>query len=216
MGFARPRDARRRREEVASPDFQTARRLALRGLAAPLVAMVVVLGACGPLATFRPASGLMEGRTMELGLGAAAVSPRPYVNEPWAHAGQMWLTGQAKSWLHLSGIAAFDPRAMGLGGSARALVLRADRVRGGVDLEAGYGWGAASLPFALRLFDQHWFYASPRISNYGIEPLVGVPIGLNVHLQGGGFLRIEYQSSWARLQAFNQRHHLGAALAVQW
>ena len=216
MGFARPRDAWRRRVEVASSGFPTARRYAVPGLAAPLVAMLVVLEACGPLATFRPASGLMEGRTMELGLGAAAVSPRPYVNEAWAHAGQMWLTGQAKSWLHLSGIAAFDPQAMGLGGSARALVLRADRVRGGVDLEAGYGWGGASLPFALRLFDQHWFYASPRISNYGIEPLLGVPIGLNVHLQGGGFLRIEYQSSWARLQAFNQRHHLGAALAVQW
>src|SRR5688572_986628 len=113
MGCAKPRDARRRGVEVASPDFQTARAYAARGFGAPLVAMLVVLEACGPLATFRPASGLMEGRTMELGLGAAAVSPRPYVNEPWAHAGQMWLTGQAKSWLHLSGIAAFDPQAMG-------------------------------------------------------------------------------------------------------
>ena len=180
-----------------------------------LLILVQSVAACGPLATFRPASGFMDGRTMELGLGAASVSPRPYVNEQWAHAGQMWLTRQAKSWLHLSGIAAFDPEAMGVGAGARALVLRADRVRGGIDLEAGYGWGAASLPFALRLFDEHWLYASPRISNYGIEPVVGAPIGLNLHVHGGGFLRIEYQSSWARLQAFNQRHHLGAALAVQ-
>jgi hypothetical protein len=177
---------------------------------------LLILEACGPLASFRPASGLMDGRTMELGLGAAAVSPRPYVAEPWAHAGQMWLTAEAKSWLHLSGIAAFDPQAMGVGGGARALLLRAYRVRGGVDAEAGYGWGAMSLPFALRLFEENWFYASPRVSSYGIEPIVGVPIGLNLHVQRGAFLRIEYQSSWARLQAFNQRHHLGAALAVQW
>jgi len=209
--------ARRRRVEVAATDFRwTARVRAVSVVTGAVAVMPLLLEACAPLAMFRPASGFLEGRTMELGLGAAAVSPRPYVNEPWAHVGQMWVTGQAKSWLHLSGIAAFDPQAMGLGGGARALLLRADRVRGGIDLEAGYGWAAASLPFALRLFDQHWFYASPRVSNYGIEPIVGFPIGLNLHLQPSAFLRIEYQSSWARLQAFNQRHHLGAALAVQW
>ena len=153
---------------------------------------------------------------MELGLGAVAVSPRPYVDEAWAHAGQLWFSGRASSWVHLSGIAAFDPEAMGVGGGVRAFVLRAERFKGGMDLEAGYGWGAAALPVALRLFEQNWLYASPRISNYGIQPTLGVPIGLNVHIQGGGFLRLEYQSSWVQLKAFNQRNHFGAALAIQW
>ena len=189
---------------------------AASSLAAPVVAALLVLEACGPLAMFRPASAFIDGRNMELGLGAAAVSPRPYVNEPWAYAGQMWITGEAKPWLHWSGIAAFDPQAVGIGGGARAMFLRTYRVRGGADIDAGFGWVGASLPFALRLFAHHWVYTSPRISTFGIEPIVGIPIGLNLHVQGGGIVRIEYQSSWAKFEAFNQRHHLGAALAVQW
>jgi hypothetical protein len=216
MVCARPHDAPGRHVEQACFERRTARDRRTQYAAAPLAAVLLVIGGCGPLAMFRPASGFMDGRNMELGLGAVAVSPRPYVVEPWAHAGQLWFTGQATSWLHLSGIAAFDPEALGVGGGARALVLRGDRLRGGVEAEAGYGWAALAVPFAVRLFEQHWLYSSPRVSNYGIEPVVGIPLGLNLHLQGGGFLRVEYQSSWAKLQAFNHRHHLGAALAVQW
>jgi hypothetical protein len=68
------------------------------------------VSACGPLGTFRPASGFIEERTKELGLGTVAVSPRPYVDEAWAHAGQLWFTGRALPWLHLSAIA--EPKAM--------------------------------------------------------------------------------------------------------
>jgi hypothetical protein len=58
-----------------------------------LALAVLVLGpSCAPLATFRPASALTTSRNTELGLGAVAVSPRPYVDEQWLHSGQMWLT----------------------------------------------------------------------------------------------------------------------------
>ena len=178
--------------------------------------LLAALSGCAPLGMFRPASGFLENRSYELGLGATAVSPRPYVDERWLHAGQMWLTGRATPWLHLSGIAAFDAEAAAAGGGVRALFLRTNRFNLGVDTEIGYGWGAFGLPFATRLFEQHWLYCSPRLSNFGIEPAFALPIGLNVHLPGSGFLRFEYQSNWVAFSAYNQRHHLGAALAVQW
>jgi hypothetical protein len=153
---------------------------------------------------------------MELGLGAVAVSPRPYVDEQWLHAGQFWFNARAASWLNLSAIAAFDPEAVGVGVGATFLLIRADRFAGGLEGELGYGWGAAGLPFALRLFEQNWLYCTPRVSNFGIYPALGVPAGLSLHLHEGAFLRLEYQTSWAQLQAYNQRNHFGAALAVQW
>ena len=42
--------------------------------------LVAVLG-CSPIANLRPASGLMPAKKLELGAGAAVLSPRPYVTE---------------------------------------------------------------------------------------------------------------------------------------
>jgi hypothetical protein len=153
---------------------------------------------------------------MELGLGAVAVSPRPYVDERWLQSGQFWFTAKTGSWLQLSAISAFDAEALAIGGGATAVLIRKDRFAGGFEAELGYGWGAAGLPFAVRLFEQHWIYSTPRVSNFGIDPSFGVPVGLSLHLHEGGFLRLEYQTSWAPLNAYNQRNHLGAALVAQW
>jgi hypothetical protein len=182
-----------------------------------LGALVVVgTSGCGPLGSFRPVSVPISGTNYEVGLGAVTVSPRPYVDERWRQAGQAWFTLKATDWLQLSGISAFDAEALGVGVGATASILRGNRFAAGVGAEVGYGWGAISLPFALRLFEQSWLYGAPRISNYGIDPVVGLPIGLSLHIERGAFLRLEYQSSWVELQAYNLRHHFGAALAVQW
>ena len=153
---------------------------------------------------------------MELGLGSVAVSPRPYVDEPWLHAGQFWVTGRAAPWLHVSAISAFDDRAMAGGGAAKALYFRSDRFNGGFDVELGFGWGAFGLPFAIRAFGQNWLYSSPRLGNFGIDPAFALPVGANVHLGQGAFMRLEYQSDWVKFDPYGQRHHLGAAMAVQW
>jgi hypothetical protein len=174
------------------------------------------LTGCGPFATFRPASTFMGGGTKEIGLGAATVSPRRYVDEPWLEAGQLWFSGKATPWLTLSGIAAFDPKAIGVGGGATFLLVRADRFAGGLEGELGYGWGAAGVPVAIRIFEQNWIYGTPRVANFGIYPTLELPVGVSAHLHRGAFLRLEYQSSWAQFDRFNQRNHLGAALAVQW
>lgn len=176
----------------------------------------VVTTSCGPLAAFRPISAMMNEKTRELGLGAVAVSPRPYVDEPWRQAGQLWFTTRAASWLNLSAISAFDAEALGVGVGAAVPVVRSSHFAAGVEAEAGYGWAAASIPLAGRLFDKNWIYGAPRVTNVGIYPALGLPIGLSVHVNQGAFVRLEYQPSWTNLQAYELRHHLGAALAVQW
>jgi len=187
--------------------------------AAALSLAALIAGAtagCGPLASFRPISAMMSEATRELGLGTVAVSPRPYVDEPWQHAGQLWFTTRAASWLNVSGIAAFDPEALGVGVGAAVPILRFSRFAAGVEADAGYGWAGAALPMAFRLFDQNWIYGAPRVTNIGIYPALVLPIGLSVHVDKGAFVRLEYQPSWTNLQAYELRHHLGAALAVQW
>ena len=171
---------------------------------------------CAPLGMMRPPAAFSEGRRNEIGLGAVAVSPRPYVDEPWSQAGQMWISRQALPWLHVSAIAAFDARAAAVGLAGRALYMRGRRFGAGVDAELGYGWGALGLPFGFRLIDETWLYASPRVGNYGLQPMFGLPMGISVNLQGGAFLRMEYQTSWVNLMAFEHRSHAGASLAVQW
>jgi hypothetical protein len=183
---------------------------------AAMALVLLPIAACAPLGSFRPASALSGDRSWELGLGAVAVGPRPYVDEDWKQAGQAWLSTRATPWLNVSAISAFDPRAAALGVGAVALPIRGSRFIGGVEGELGYGWGALALPAALRLFEQNWIYASPRVGNFGIYPSVGVPLGLSLHVRKGAFLRIEYQATWVELRAYNFRSHLGAAMAVQW
>jgi hypothetical protein len=180
-----------------------------------LLALATLGSACAPLATFRPASALVT-RDNELGLGAVAVTPRPYVDEQWLHAGQLWYTRRATSWLHLSAISAFDATAATGGVAATALPLRFDRFAAGFDAELGYGWAGAGIPISVRLFDQTRLYTTPRISNIGLHPAFGLPVGLSANVHGSGFVRLEYQTSWEEFLVYNQRNHFAAALAVQW
>lgn len=181
-----------------------------------LFAALVLGTGCGPLATLRPISALTAQGTHELGLGAVAVSPRPYVDERWSQAGQVWFTTKATPWLQLSGISAFDTNALGAGLGATGLVVRGRSFMAGVEGEAGYGWAAAGIPFAARLFEQTWIYGEPRVTNFGKNASLGTPVGLSLHVEKGAFLRLEYQASWEQLQRYNLRHHLAAGFAVQW
>jgi hypothetical protein len=118
--------------------------------------------------------------------------------------------------LRLSGVSAFDAGALGAGLGATASVIDLPRFAAGFTGEAGYGWAAAGVPFAARLFGETWIYGEPRLTNFGIHPAVGTPVGVSIHIDKGAFVRLEYQASWAQLQAYNLRHHLGAGFAVQW
>jgi hypothetical protein len=131
-------------------------------------------------------------------LGAVAVSPRPYVDERWSQAGQLWFTRKATPWLQLSGISAFDAGALGLGVGATALLVRGSSFMGGVQAEGGYGWAAAGVPFAVRLFDQTWVYGEPRVTSFGIYPAVATPVGLSLRVERGSLLRFWPLSSVAR------------------
>lgn len=175
----------------------------------------LTLASCAPLASFRPAPGLLEGRDVELGAGGVAVSPRPFVQEDWRGAGQLWGSLAVTDWLMVSGILVADDQAVLGGGAARALLLRTDRFAGGVELELGWAWGALALPVAIRLFDESWLYASPRIGTLGDEITPGIPVGLSFRLHEGLFVRAEGQVSWARFSGFERRFHVGGAVAYQ-
>src|SRR5262245_55807721 len=125
------------------------------------LALVAAAGACSPIANLRPASGLMPGKKLEVGGGVAAVSPRPYVNEDWEGAGQVWVSGDTSSLISLSAIGAFDTDAFAAGGALRVNLVHESRFAFGVEGEAGYAWAALSLPAAVRLFDESWVYSAP-------------------------------------------------------
>lgn len=134
-----------------------------------LIAATLAAAGCAPAASFRPPTGPMEDRSLELGGGGVAVSPRPYVQERWSGSGQLWATGPVADWLDLSAVVAFDDEAALGGGAAQARYVRTDRFAGAVELELGWAWGALALPVAVRLFDETWVYASPRLGTYGDE-----------------------------------------------
>lgn len=178
----------------------------------------VVAGAtmgCAPLASFRPPTGMMDDRSIELGAGGAVLSPRPYAQDSWRGAGQVWVSGPVADWLELSGVMAFDDEAALGGGAAQARYVRTDRFAGSVELELGWAWGAVALPVAVRLFDETWIYASPRLGTLGDELTPGVPLGVSVHVWDGLMIRAEGQVSWAAFRYYNRRVHLGLAVAYQ-
>jgi hypothetical protein len=185
-------------------------------LAAALLALVTsATSACAPLASFRPASGLVEGRTHEVGGGAMVEGPRPFVDEPMRAVAQLWFSGRASDKLTLTGIGAFDLSAVALGGAARLDVARFDRFVLGGEVEAGWVWAAADVPMALRLFDQTWLYTAPRFGNRGLMWAVDMPLGLSARIYEGLMLRVEYRISWPELSYFERRQMLGAAAAFQ-
>jgi hypothetical protein len=171
--------------------------------------------ACAPIASFRPASGLMPGRSLEVGAGAAMVTARPYVNESAAGAGQVWVSGEIGESGALSAISAFDTDALALGGALRVYALRADRFAGGGEVELGYAWAALSLPVAVRIVDQTWLYTAPRLGNWSFDAFFGIPVGASVRIYDGLMLRAEWQRSWQDFKYYNRRDHYGAAMAYQ-
>jgi hypothetical protein len=177
--------------------------------------------ACAPLAGLRPASGIMPGRSVELGMGAAALSPRPYVQEDWRSAGQVWVSADTSPYWTLSGIAAMDrgaelKKSLAIGGAARINTLRTDRLAGGVEGELGCAWIALSFPLALRALDETWIYSGPRLASFGSDVGFWLPLGVSARLYEGFMLRAEVQTSWADFKYYNRRTHLGAGVAYQW
>lgn len=179
------------------------------------LALCLVLGGCGPLSSFRPASGLMPDRSMEAGLGVTEVTARPYVTESSASAGQAWLSGNVSPRVALTLITAFDDDAAALGGAARFTPLRLDRLALGVEQEVGYAWLGLSMPLALRVVDETWIYTAPRFSTWGVDLSFGIPVGASVRVVDGLMLRAEWQRSWQDFKYYNRRDHYGLAIAHQ-
>ncbi len=184
------------------------------------LALVGILGtnACvAPVADLRPPSALVhDDRTFEVGMGAVTVRPRQYVIEESHEEAQLWLTGRATPWLSLSGLGAFDGHS-GLGGlAALARYLTTDRFIAAIGAEGGYAWVGGSLSGAVRLFDDTWIYASPRVFNWGIFATPAVPVGLSARIYDGFHLRAEAQLSWQELKYYNRRLHVAGGAAYEW
>jgi hypothetical protein len=158
---------------------------------------------------------MMPDRRLEFGIGGAVVSPRPYAVENWRSAGQLWASHEPTRVVGLTLLAAFDDEALALGGALRLRCFRSDRFAAAAELELGYLWGAISAPLSLRLFDQTWLYAAPRLGNWGVDPLFGVPVGASIRLYDGFVLRAEWQPSWQSFKYYNRRNHFGLAIAYQ-
>jgi hypothetical protein len=186
-----------------------------RGSKSACAALVAILGACSPIANLRPASGLMPGKKLEVGAGAAVLSPRPYVTEDWESAGQVWVSGDASSLISVAAIGAFDRDAVAAGGAFRVNLVRESRVAFGVEGELGYAWAALSLPVALRVFDQSFLYSAPRLGTWSSDPIFSVPLGLSLRIHDGFSLRAEAQLSWQNFQYFNRRAHYAGAAVYQ-
>jgi hypothetical protein len=186
-----------------------------------LAAFAAFVGGCAPLADLRPASGIMPGRSVELGMGAAALSPRPYVEEDWRSAGQLWVSADSAPYWTLSAVAALDrgaalKKSLAVGGAARINTVRTDRIASGAEGELGYAWIALSFPFALRTVDETWIYTAPRLGNFGSDVAFWLPLGVSTRLYGGFMLRAEFQTSWEDFKYYNRRTHWGGGVAYQW
>lgn len=181
----------------------------------PVVA-IAVLG-CAPLASLRPAGGMAEShRSVEVGAGAVAFGPRPYVTETWQPVGQIWGTLGLSRWFELSAVGAFDEQAFAAGGALRWIPLRSNRVAAGAEVEVGFAWAALALPIAARLSDGFWLYSTPRLGSVGIHLTPGVPVGISADVADGLILRGEAQLSWEDFLAYERRFHLAGGIAYQW
>jgi len=181
-----------------------------------LPAIGLLANGCAPLASLRPLAGLGRDRDAEAGAAMSAVGPRPYADEPWQGAVQLWGSLRATKALELSAVTAFDTQAFALGGAARLAFLQQERFALGGEVELGWLWGALALHASLRIADEWRLYTAPRIGNWGDDWAPGVPVGLNAPLFSGLALRVEGQVSWAGFKYYNRRVLLAAGLAYQW
>ncbi len=176
--------------------------------------LVAVLAGCAPGANLRPLTPMGE-RRLEVGLGATTVSPRPYVDEPWRGASQGWVTGRPTRRLDLSVIGAFDGEAGTAGLSSRFRIVEGDWYAFGAGLAVGSGFIAVEMPFALGLADWLWVYSGPHFGNWGVDPTVRVPLGLDVRVAEPLFFRTEAEWNYADFDPYQQRYHLSFGVAYQ-
>ncbi|MGZ3419485.1 MAG: hypothetical protein ACXWUG_12005 [Polyangiales bacterium] len=179
---------------------------------------------CAPMAEMRPGNGMMVDRTFEAGGGVVNVRPRPYVTESSSTTGLAWFSGNPSRFVTLTGISTFAYetdndgnrtfRATG-GGAVRLNWVRHDRIGFATELQAGWGWGALVLPIAVRLFDQTWIYASPRLGTINRYLSYGTPLGISVRVWDGLMIRLETQTSWEDFKYYNRRQHYAAGIAYQ-
>jgi hypothetical protein len=177
----------------------------------------VLLGSlgCAPIASFRPPAPLPPDRSAEMGAAGVAISPRPYVQEPWRGAAQLWAAGPISRRFDLGAVAAFDLDGVAAGATLRLHVTTHDRFALAIDTELGWGWASVALPIGVRLFDETWLYSAPRLFNWGQRPAVAVPVGLSVRVVDGFFVRAEAQAVWPDLSPYQRRWIFGLAAAQQ-
>jgi hypothetical protein len=178
--------------------------------------LAALLLGCAPLASFRPPDALGPERQTEIGAGAVALSPRPYVDEPSALTGQLWATRKLASWLHVSAVGAFDDEALAAGLALQAVPVLTDLFAAGAEVELGYAWGAVALPMALRPSGWLSSYTAPRLGTLGDRLTPGIPGGVSVRVVDGFQLRAEVQVSWADFDAYQRRMHAGVAGVYAW
>jgi hypothetical protein len=188
--------------------------MALRSVCASSV--VLLFAACAPLAELRPANGMMDGKTYEIGNAGVQLGPRPYVEEERARIAQVWFSAEASKRFDFTGVAAFDKSAAAVGAAVRLKLLKLDRFAWATELQAGYAFAGLAVPLSVRLIDQTWFYVSPRVGTLGRDLTVAAPVGLSIRLYDGFILRVETQVSWADFKSYNRRVHLALGVAAQW
>jgi hypothetical protein len=180
-----------------------------------LVAGASLLAACSPIASFRPAAGFVPGNSLEFGLGAVTISRRPYVIEEPRAIGQFWVSSEQSPSRNLTILGAFDDQALSLGASLRLRFVRTHAFVAAADGELGYLFAGLSLPLAVRVVDEVWLYAGPRLGNWGVDPSFGAPIGASVLVYDGFQLRGEWQRSYQDFKVYNRRDHFGIAAGYQ-
>ena len=179
--------------------------------------LLLLLIGCAPFGELRPASMMLPGRSSEVGAAFVHVGPRtPYVEESPGNTGMAWASRQVHRLVNVSLVSAFDAHAFALGAAVRLNAVRLDRVAAGAELQLGHAWGALVLPVAVRLHDQTWLYASPRLGTIGRDPSFGVPVGVSVRLWSGLAVRGEVQPSWQAFRYYNRRVASAVGLAWQW
>ncbi len=174
---------------------------------------LLLLAGCAPPAALRPVPGLAEGRAAELGAGAVAQSPRPYVTEPWRVSAQMWGSGELDRRLELSTVVTLDDQGAAAGVALRWVAVDTDRAALGVELQLGWAWIAVALPASVRLFGESRLYVAPRLGTFGARWTPALPLGLSLGLPGATFFRAEGQASWPGFDAAGRRIHLSVGAA---
>lgn len=183
------------------------------------IAMVATLTssswACAPAASFRPASAAMGRQDSEVGMGAVAIGPRPYVDEATSYISQFWGTKRISESLKASTVVALDTSAAAAGGSLAWLAVREPWITAGLEAEVGYLWGSLGLPVAIPIAGRAHVYTAPRLGTWGKTLTPSIPLGVSVELPRGLAVRAEGQVSWADFKYYNRRLILGVALAYQ-